>query len=132
MHKKIILMACILVAAVGVAIWCLAGMEWESFQKANTAADYSTAATERAWLGGSIGKNEILLVDQISKDDHGNVAVTFQIFSLAEGAKAEGFWELSATQAQNQPALTQVGTASADFVGDDLAGIRNLKVNHTK
>ncbi len=133
MKKKILLMLCLLLAAIAAAIYCLTLLgPWDlpSFG-ANSTKDYNTAATGKAHTTGSISENEILLAETVEAQADGSVYVRFVIFSAGQDQKPEAFLKLTAQEAQETPALTAVGTASALFVGDNLETIRDLKISHT-
>ncbi len=131
MKKRTLLMLIILAAAIAAAVYCLSQIDWQLPSAAATAADYSAAATQQALSAGSISENEILLTQTLEESSTGDVTVRFCIFSVAEGYEAGDFLSLSASEAEGRPGLTQVGTATASFIGGKTENIRNLKIIHT-
>ncbi len=126
MKNKVIWMAVIAVIALVIAVVCLVNLGVELPSLGNSIAAYSRAATNHGLSGSYLSKNEVLLVDSVDKQA-GKTVVTYKIFSLAEGQKAEDFWNRRASDAHG---LTEVGTASCEFIGDDVKNIRNFKVMH--
>ncbi len=131
--KKLFFMAAILVVALVAAIVCLTQLDWSRLPGSlgsNTVRDYNTAATQRAHTAGTIGKNEILLVREITKEASGDVQVAFDLYSVAEEKDLQTLLKLQSQEAAQQAGITLVGTATAKFVADDLGAIRDLKILH--
>ncbi len=126
MKNKIILMAVIAGIALVIAAVCLANYDLALPSAGSSLKDYNQAATNHGLSGSYLSDNEVLLADTIDKQS-GKTVVTYRIFSLAEGQKAEDFFHLKATEAKD---LREVGTASCEFIGDDVNNIRNFKVMH--
>ncbi len=130
MKKKILLMALILAVAIGAAVYCLVQTDWFFPAASADAADFGAAATEYALNAGTIGENELLIADTLETDGSGT-HVDFVVFSVAEGYDPGDFRDYDMARAVAAPELTQVGTATASFVGGKPENIRNLKIIHT-
>ncbi len=126
MKSRVTLMAVIAVIALVVAGVCLVNLDFVLPGTGNSLKDYNQAATDHGLSGSYLSDNEILLAATLDKQA-GKTVVSYKIFSLAEGQKAEDFLHLKADQAQG---LLEVGTASCEFIGDDTRNIRNFKVMH--
>ncbi len=130
MKKKHIVMLAVLLVALAAAIYSLTQTDWELPSAPAQTADFATAATEHALSTESISENEILIVQATKTDDSGT-HVTFCIFSVAQGCTPKDYLSLDMDTARSTPELTQVGTATASFLGGKPENIRNLKISHT-
>ena len=119
MHKKlrILLITLPIVIAVWLGVVLFTG---------NSAADYNTAATNRAQASGVISKNDILILKSITKDPGGDSQAEFYIYRLPEGTKAEDYLHLQVSKISADSPLEHMGSASCTFIGDDPTAIRNL------
>ncbi len=130
MNRKYIIMLLILVAALVAAIFCLTQLDFGSKAPDNSTQDYNQAATDHGLSGSYISDNEILLAVSIDKQE-GKTVVTYRIFALNRGVEAADFLGLTAAEAiAGSDSLVPVGTASCEFIGDNLKNIRNFKVSH--
>lgn len=121
--KKLIIMiiAILLVAAIPLAIWLK-----QTIVTKDDVIAYNTKATTRAYAGGWIGKQDVLILESIDRDLGGDSKAKFQIYRLPDGANAADYLDKKASQIGNK--LELVGTASCTFIGDDPSAIDDLYV----
>lgn len=119
MQKKlrILLITLPIVIAVWLGVVLLTG---------NSAADYNTAATERAQAGKMISKQDVLILKSITRNPGGDAKAEFYIYRLPDGAKAEDYLHLQVSKIGSDSPLEHIGSATCTFVGDDPSAIRNL------
>ncbi len=130
MKKQHIIMLLVLLVAVAAAIFCLTQLDFGSKAPGSSTEDYNRAATQHGRSGSYLSSNEILLAVSVEKQE-GKTLVTYRIFALSQNAKAEDFMNLTAAEAiSDSDSLVPVGTASCEFIGDNLKNIRNFKVSH--
>ncbi len=129
MNKKYIFMLLILVVAVAAAVICLTQLELGLPGTGNSTKDYNEAATNHGLSGSYLSDNELLLAVSIDKQE-GKTLVTYRIFALNQGVEAQDFLGLTAAEASGKDGIVPVGTASCEFIGDNLKNIRNFQVSH--
>lgn len=76
-------------------------------------ADYNVAITEAARSYGSIGKNEFILIDTVSKELGKNTDITFRVYQLPDGEDWTAYhgWKVSDVPAGFAPDYMGRGTA---------------------
>ena len=92
----------------------------------NSAADYNTAATNRAQAGQMISKQDVLILKSIEKNPGGDSKAEFYIYRLPDGADAEDYLHLQVSKIGADSPLEHVGSASCTFIGDDPTAVYNL------
>ena len=82
--------------------------------------DYNLSATQRGWMGASLGKNDILILKSITHNPGGDSKAEFQVYRIAEGESAASYMHLKASEIGENSKLEHIGNASCTFIGGDL------------
>ncbi len=133
-----IILILVMLLAIGTAVFCLTQVDWSDTgdnldaggSGGNSNAAYNEAATNAGLTGNKLGKNEILIAHETETHSNKNITVTFRVYAVAEGQDPKSFLGLTAQEAEENPALTRVGTATAIFMGGNAKNIRDLTISH--
>ena len=126
MKKKILItLAIVLVAAIGIGLIFL-------FANKDNVEDINYSATQRGWMGGTLGRNDILILKSITHEAGGDSKAEFQVYRVAEGDSAANYMHLKASEIGDNSKLEHVGNATCTFIGGDLKSIYDLKILYLK
>ncbi len=133
MNKKALLIILAVVAVAAILAVCLY-LFWPKGPNLgdNTITDYNMAATTFAQQSNKLGKNEILLADKIEEGAEGNITISFRLYSVADGYSPTYFMGMMASEAKDNPGLTDMGSAKASFLKGKPDGIFGLGVFHER
>lgn len=124
MKKKILIaVVLVLVAAIGIGLFFFTG-------KKDNAEQINLAANQRGWMGGTLGKDDILILKSISHDPGGDSKAEFYVYRIKTGDSAANYMHMTADQVGDQ--LEHVGNAGCTFIGGDLKSIYGLQILYIK
>jgi hypothetical protein len=126
MKKKLIILAIVLlVAAIGIAIFV-------ANRNKVSVMDYNLSATQRGWMGASLGKNDILILKSITHNPGGDSKAEFYVYRLQDGDSAANYMKLEVSQIGKDAPLEHIGSATCTFIGNDPAAVYDLKILYTR
>lgn len=130
MHKKRTIFICV---AAAVLLLALAGVligryiynnkdHAADLQQAEI-AEYNAAITAAARRAGSIGEQEFVLIDTISKQAGGHTDITIRVYQLPDGARQEEYMNLRVSDLPVDFAPAYMAHGTARLLEDSLQRI---------